>query len=72
MGQIQSTIMCNGTAAVLMWKKNCLQSKKDDEEVYVCVSVVSVNEFSKVLRVVCSKLYLKLEINKYHFLYSKP
>ena len=40
--------------------KNCLQCKKDDEEVYVYV-YVSVSECSRVV-----KLYVKLEINKYH------
>ena len=36
-GQIQSTIMCNGTTAVRICEKNCLQCKNDDEEVYVYV-----------------------------------
>ena len=44
MGQIQSTIMCNGTTAVRI-------CKKDDEEVYVYVymSVVSLSECSRAV-----------------------
>ena len=30
-------------------RKDCLQCKKDDEEVYVYVSVVSVSECSRVV-----------------------
>ena len=32
MGQIQRTIMCNRTTAVLICGNNCLQCKEDDEE----------------------------------------
>ena len=60
MGQIQSTIMCNSVPLLYVYvRKNCLQCKRDDRGVSVCVCVMSVSESSKVVRVVCSKIACK-------------
>ena len=39
MGQIQSTIMCNGTAAVRIYEKNCLLCKRKMMKRCLCVCV---------------------------------
>ena len=60
MGQMQSTIMCNSVPLLYVYvRKNCLQCKRDDRGVSVCISVVSVSECSRVVRVVCSKIACK-------------